>query len=214
MVRGFFTYTHTPGYNCRCLGIKFSIFTKLDAKAGYWSVHLSGSSKELTTFRTPFELFGRYCFRWLPFGLFITQDAFQEHIDRIIAQCQGCIGINNNIACRIWQHWGGAWWATKVFPPHRQERRADHDAQSANCAVQEKQITFGRLYTDNGVFPDPAKVQDLINMPMPSDKKDMERFLGLATYPGPQAPNLATHAGRFQTSRRLTPHLFGMKIIR
>ena len=34
------------------------VFTKLDAKAGYWAVKLDESSQLLTTFRTPF---GRYC---------------------------------------------------------------------------------------------------------------------------------------------------------
>ena len=39
---------------------KAKFFSKLDAKAGYWSVHLSRESQELTTFRT---VFGRFCFR-------------------------------------------------------------------------------------------------------------------------------------------------------
>ena len=41
-------------------------FSKLDAKAGYWSVTLSKESRDLTTFRT---LFSRYQFLKLPFGL-------------------------------------------------------------------------------------------------------------------------------------------------
>ena len=35
-----------------------TVFSKLDAKAGYWSVHLDPDSQLITTFRTPF---GRYC---------------------------------------------------------------------------------------------------------------------------------------------------------
>ena len=46
-------------------------FSKLDAKAGYWSVRLNEDSQLLTTFRTPF---GRYCWRRLPFGLNVFQD--------------------------------------------------------------------------------------------------------------------------------------------
>ena len=48
-----------------------------------------------TTFRTPF---GRYCFNVLPFGLGISQDLFQQCIDAIIEQCEGCVGINDDIA--------------------------------------------------------------------------------------------------------------------
>ena len=44
-------------------------FSKLDAKAGYWSIKLDEESQKLTTFQTPF---GRYCFRRLPFGLSVS----------------------------------------------------------------------------------------------------------------------------------------------
>ena len=70
---------------------KDKYFSKLDAKAGYWSVKLD---KELTTFRTPV---GRYCFRRLPFGLAVSQDIFQLKIDRILEQCDGCCGISDDI---------------------------------------------------------------------------------------------------------------------
>ena len=70
-------------------------FSKLDAKAGYWSVHLEEASQELTTFRSPF---GRYCFRRLPFGLSVSQDIFQQRMDSIIAQVPGCVGIADDIA--------------------------------------------------------------------------------------------------------------------
>ena len=36
------------------------VFSNMDAKSGYWSIHLDEISQELTTFRTRF---GRYCYR-------------------------------------------------------------------------------------------------------------------------------------------------------
>jgi len=68
---------------------KAKYFSKLDAKAGYWSVHLAKESQELTTFRTPF---GRYCFRRLPFGLSVSQDIFQQFMDNILEEVPGCAG--------------------------------------------------------------------------------------------------------------------------
>lgn len=41
-------------------------FSKLDAKAGYWSVPLTTQAQLLTTFRSPFS---RHAFTRLPFGL-------------------------------------------------------------------------------------------------------------------------------------------------
>ena len=49
-------------------------FSKLDAKAGYWSVKLAEKSQLLTTFRSP--LGQRYCFLHMPFGLNTAQDDF------------------------------------------------------------------------------------------------------------------------------------------
>jgi len=70
-------------------------FSKLDAKAGYWSVHLAAESRDLTTFRTPF---GRYRFLRLPFGISVSQDIFQQYMDSIISQVPGCVGIADDIA--------------------------------------------------------------------------------------------------------------------
>ena len=45
------------------------VFSKLDAKNGYWSIRLDEASLKLTTFNTPF---GRYRFLRLPFGLVLS----------------------------------------------------------------------------------------------------------------------------------------------
>ena len=70
------------------------VFSKMDAKAGYWSIHLDEASQEITTFRTPF---GRYCYRRLPFGLCVSQDLFQQAMDRILARAPGCVGIADDV---------------------------------------------------------------------------------------------------------------------
>ena len=54
-------------------------FSKLDAKAGYWSVKLDEKSQLLTTFRSP--LGPRYCFCRMPFGLSTSQDDYQRKMD-------------------------------------------------------------------------------------------------------------------------------------
>ena len=69
-------------------------FTKLDACHGYWSTVLDQDSSLLTTFNSPF---GRYCFLQFPFGLICSQDIFQKKMDQILEECQGCIGIADDI---------------------------------------------------------------------------------------------------------------------
>ena len=164
-------------------------FSKLDAKAGYWSVHLHEDSQELTTFRTPF---GRYCFQRLPFGLCTSQDIFQQRMDAILEQTRGCVGIADDVA---------------VFGKTEQEHdenlvRLMEVAQreglvfnSSKCVIKAKQVNFfGALYTSNGIKPDPAKVKDIRSMPTPQDKEDLQTFLGMITYLGSFIPNLAERA--------------------
>ena len=57
------------------------VFSKLDARHGYWYVSLDEPSSYLTTFNSPF---GRYRFERLPFGLNLSQDVFQERMDYIL----------------------------------------------------------------------------------------------------------------------------------
>ena len=50
-------------------------FTKLDAKRGYWTIHLNEESSLLTCFNTPF---GRYKYLRCPFGHKVSQDIFNK----------------------------------------------------------------------------------------------------------------------------------------
>uniref|UniRef100_A0ABM0MG72 Uncharacterized protein K02A2.6-like n=1 Tax=Saccoglossus kowalevskii TaxID=10224 RepID=A0ABM0MG72_SACKO len=65
------------------------LFSKLDARNGYWNVKLDEESSVLTTFNTPFD---RYRFLRMPFGLRMSQDVFQFKVD-----CKGAIGIADDI---------------------------------------------------------------------------------------------------------------------
>ena len=58
-----------------------NVFTKLDAKSGFWQIPLSPSSEELTTFITPFW---RHCFRRLPFGITSAPESYQKRTNKIL----------------------------------------------------------------------------------------------------------------------------------
>ena len=73
---------------------KAKLFSKLDAKAGYWSVHRNEESQLLTTFRTPF---GRFCWGRLHFGLNVSQDIFQARMDQILEGLKGVTGIGDDV---------------------------------------------------------------------------------------------------------------------
>jgi len=70
------------------------LFSKLDARNGYWNVKLDEKSSYLTTFNTPF---GRYRFLRMPFGLRMSQHIFQFKIDETYHDCQGATGIADDV---------------------------------------------------------------------------------------------------------------------
>ena len=161
-------------------------FSKLDAKAGYWSVRLHESSQELTTFRTPF---GRYCFNRLPFGLNISQDAYQERMDVILNRCEGVSGISDDIVVygsTEEQH------DKNLINLMNVAREEGLIFNSGKCQIKTKEITFfGRKYTDKGVFPDPEKISDINNMPTPQNKAELQKFLGMLTFLSNHLPNVS-----------------------
>ena len=70
-----------------------TIFSKLDAMDGFWSVHLDTTSFYLTTFNTHK---GRYRFLHMPFSLKMSQDVFQMRMDQITDRLPGMIAIHDD----------------------------------------------------------------------------------------------------------------------
>ena len=56
-----------------------------------------------------------------------------------------------------------------------------------------KAISFmGHAITEDGVKADPDKVSAILNMATPTDKKGVQRFIGMVTYLGAFCPKLAS----------------------
>ena len=151
-----------------------NFFSKLDAKAGYWSIKLDVESQKLTTFQTPF---GRYCYLRLPFGLSVSQDIFQRELDRILEKCQGIADDFVIYGSTEQEHDNNL--------THFMDIAKQHGLvlNSKKCEIKSKQVSFfGQLYTSNGMKPDPQKVSDLREMPEPTNKVELQQFLGFITY--------------------------------
>ena len=69
-------------------------FSKLDAKDGFWSIHLDERSSYLMTFNTPH---GRYHFLHMPFALKMSCDIFQICMDQVTDQLPSIITIHDDV---------------------------------------------------------------------------------------------------------------------
>lgn len=49
------------------------------------------------------------------------------------------------------------------------------------------------MLSREGIRPDAEKVNAIVNMPLPADKKELQRFLGMVTYLSKFVPDFSTH---------------------
>ena len=65
-----------------------AVFSKLDCNSGFWQIPLEESSRDLTTFITPF---GRFRFNKLPFGINSAPEHLQRRMAEVLAGLEGVI---------------------------------------------------------------------------------------------------------------------------
>ena len=164
------------------------VFSKLDAKDGYWSIQLDEPSSLLTAFSSPSSN-QRYKFKRLPFGINVSQDLFQESMDEITRDLDGVISIADDIC---------------VYGNDAE----DHDRNLHNlmvkarahglvfnkskCFIKVPEITFfGSVYSQNGVHPDPARIAEIQSLPPPASKQMLMSLLGMVQYLAPFLPHLS-----------------------
>ncbi|XP_014671070.1 PREDICTED: uncharacterized protein K02A2.6-like isoform X3 [Priapulus caudatus] len=164
------------------------VFSKLDARHGYWSIQLTDRASDLTTFNSPF---GRYRFRRLPFGLKVAQDIFQEKMDLILSSCPGTLNIADDII--VYGH-DGEEHDKNLHVLMTTATKFGLVFNLDKCDIKVDEVAFfGCIYGKEGVRPDPKKVEDIHSLPPPSCVRDLQRFLGMIQYMSPFIPNLATH---------------------
>ena len=165
-----------------------TVYTKADALKAFLQIHLTHEASLLTTFNSHR---GRLRFLRMPFGAKMSQDVFQLRMDAILEQCPGVIGIHDDMV---------------IFGVDQE----DHDANLINLLnvcqkeglvlnskkleLRRERVTFfGAEYSTQGMHPDPKKVQGITEMTAPTDKQQLQSFLGMVNYMGTFIPNLSHH---------------------
>ena len=165
-----------------------TVYTKADALKAFLQIHLTHEAFLLTTFNSHR---GRLRFLRMPFGAKMSQDVFQQRMDAILEQCPGVIGIHDDMV---------------IFGVDQE----DHDTNLINLLnvcqkeglvlnskkleLQRERVTFfGAEYSTQGMHPDPKKVQGITEMTAPTDKQQLQSFLGMVNYMGTFIPNLSHH---------------------
>ena len=168
----------------RLSGAKY--FSKLDLKDGYWQIPLSYESSFYTTFNTPK---GRYRYTRLPFGLNSSNEIFHKRVSNVYEGLLGVLVLYDDVL---------------VFANTKEE----HDMRLAKCLertrnqgiklnlpkckFQQKEVVYvGHLISSEGIKPNPARIQDILDMPNPTDVKGCQRILGMLNYLSRYIPNMS-----------------------
>ena len=161
-------------------------FTKLDANHGYWQIPLDLESSLKTTFNTPF---GRFRFLRMPFGIHSAQEVFHKRIYQHFENIEGCETDIDDFLI-----WG--------ISEEEHDRRLIQTLEKAKqinltlnidkCKFKRNEITYlGHKLTENGIVPDPSKVEAISKMPPPLDKQGVQRVLGMVNYVAKFIPNVS-----------------------
>ena len=125
----------------------------------------------------------------MPFGLKMSQDIFQTKTDQTFEGCEGVAGIADDIVVFIEEHDRNV---------HGMLKRCQATGLKLNldkCFVKQEKIRFyGVVCGQRGIQPDPGNISALKQMSAPTNRQELQTFLGLANYMGPLIPNLSTPA--------------------
>ena len=154
-----------------------TVFTIVDFKKGYWMVVLHPDSRKLTCMALPF---GRFQWTRLPMGTVVAQDIFQSKLDAIFVGMKGVTGIADDmiIAGKDEMEYDRNFLA---FMEKCMENNLTLKAEKIQ--FKQSQVSFyGHICSENGISPDPKKIQALKHMEFPPDKETMRSFLGMINY--------------------------------
>jgi len=155
------------------------VFSKIDCNSGFWQIQLDEESSYLTTFTTPF---GRYRFLRLPYGVSSAPEHFHRRISEMFESEANAVTTMDDI----------------VIFGHDQE---SHDKalfnvlnilKSNNVTLNKSKCSFGvtsvsfmgEILCSDGIKPDPTKVQAILDLKEPTNKTEVQRFIGMVNYLG------------------------------
>ena len=161
--------------------------TKIDLLKGYWQVPLTDRAKEISAFVTPEGLF--QC-KVMPFGMKNAPATFQRLTNQVIAGLDNCVVYIDDILVYS-DNWND----------HLSHLRALFDRlDKANLVVNLMKSEFGKakvtylghVVGQGQVLPREAKIQAILDFPIPSTKRELLRFLGMSGFYRKFVPNYST----------------------
>ena len=162
-------------------------FTTLDLKSGYWQVALEEDSKEKTAFACHRGLFQ---FNRMPFGLSNAPAVFQELMNIVLQECEHfAIAYLDDVLIFSKTPQEHLRHIQIVF---RKIREHGLRLKLKKCSFFQPETEYlGFIISDQGVKPDPKKVQAIRTLPAPTSVREIRGFIGMCSYYRRFIPNFS-----------------------
>ena len=185
------------------IGAKARWFITLDMTAGYHHCPLSVDSRHLTAFMTPL---GQFQYKVLPFGLSVAPQIFQRTLETVLRR-------HNRKRCLVYLD------DIIVFGETFEDLYNNfslvlHDLAEAGGSIGLKKCVFladevhylGHIVGHGGVKPTNESVAAVNNYPQPLTGKQLQRFIGLATWLRQHVPHFAELEARLRSIMPAAPN--------
>ncbi|XP_036340795.1 uncharacterized protein K02A2.6-like [Rhagoletis pomonella] len=161
-------------------------FSRIDLKWAYHQLELDEFSRYITTFITHKGLF-RY--KRLMFGINSAPEIFQRVIGKLLCSCKNAFNYIDDIIIfgkTEEEHDEAVKRVVDVF------RDNNSMLNEKKCIWKAQKLKFlGHLLSEEGIAPDPDKIETIRDFRPPQSKEEVRSFLGLVTYVGKFLPDLA-----------------------
>lgn len=154
-------------------------FSTLDLASGYHQVLTHPKDREKTAFSSRL---GHFEFLRMPMGLKNSPSTFQRLMNCVLTGLNGlrCFVYLDDIVIYGYS-----------FEDHNKKlvdvlnrlRTFNLKLQPSKCYFLRKELAYlGHIITNEGIKPDPAKLEAVKNFPVPQNSKQVQSFIGLSSY--------------------------------
>ena len=161
-------------------------FAKLDLKEAYWQVPLDKAARTICMINTTK---GLYQFNRLPKGMKNSSSIFQRVMEKILKDLDGILIYQDDILIHGKDSNELARRVSNVYERlHQKNVTINREKSQIDC----DSIKFlGHLISADGVKPDPEIVKKITSCKPPTNKSEVESFIGLVNFFGRMIPNFA-----------------------
>lgn len=165
--------------------------SSIDLSKSFWQIPIAPEDRDKTAFYVPGR--GTFRFKTTAFGLTNAPATQQRLVDYLFG----------DIESRAFAYLDDIIIVSSSFQEHVSVLlRVLHKLQNANLTVNFEKCNFfrnqlkylGYLVDARGLRTDPEKVEAILNFPTPTNRKELKRFLGTATWYRRFVPNFSTVA--------------------